>query len=301
MPMTTRQKEIYHGGERSIVPEWPGWSLSFQGMVYLQHLFAYDRARAYCREKRVLDVGCGAGFGASHLSAVASSVLGIDTDPDAVEYARAEYSADNVRFETCPIDLLPSTRRFDVVVAFQVIEHLQVAQVEPFVEAVRAVLEADGVLLLTTPNRCRRLHFMEKPWNPYHHQEWSRWGLKRLLRRHFAHVAVYGVSGSQLILQAEWHRGTRVRPIEYFLLSPWVVLRGSIGGWWSSKPFSGKLLPRTRLESGLGSAFRRLVTAPAIRELPWTPPRPYCLSDFRLVSPPGWQCIDLFAESRSLP
>ena len=64
-----------------------------------EHLARYAFAARLCRGKQVLDAGCGAGYGSAELARTAAGVLGIDRSAEAVAFARAEYAAENLRFE----------------------------------------------------------------------------------------------------------------------------------------------------------------------------------------------------------
>ena len=72
------------------------------------------------RGKRVLDVGCGDGRLALGAARLASSVLGVDPDPDAIAGARAKGRAlgvRNARFEVgAAQDLRLPAGSFDVVI-----------------------------------------------------------------------------------------------------------------------------------------------------------------------------------------
>src|SRR5262252_3663563 len=87
--------------------------------------------RRLCRDAGavVLDVGCGMGDALEHLDSF-SSYLGIDTDPRAIEIARARYSGrDKVRWEcrTAGADLLREVAPTDVAM-FGLLHHLSDAE-----------------------------------------------------------------------------------------------------------------------------------------------------------------------------
>ena len=71
-------------------------------------------------QKRVLDLGCGDGRLALGIASLASSVEGLDPDPDSIASAKAaarEQRARNVRFAVGAAQKLPyRDGRFDVVI-----------------------------------------------------------------------------------------------------------------------------------------------------------------------------------------
>ena len=74
---------------------------------------------------RVLDAGCGTGYGCAELAPRAELVAGIDVASDAVAYAREHCSPANVRFAQASATAFPfAAAQFDLVTAFEVIEHL---------------------------------------------------------------------------------------------------------------------------------------------------------------------------------
>src|SRR3977135_1391273 len=64
-----------------------------------EHMARYNFAARLTRGKRVLDAGCGAGYGSAELAQMAERVIGIDIAPEAVEFARSHYQAPNLSFE----------------------------------------------------------------------------------------------------------------------------------------------------------------------------------------------------------
>jgi SAM-dependent methyltransferase len=167
------------------------------GVVAL-HLKRYRFAEQWCTGAEVLDAACGVGYGSAELARTARRVLGVDVDPDAVEYARSRYSAPNVEFavmDLAELDLEDGS--FDVVCAFEAIEH--VPDGEAVLRELARVLRAGGALLLSTPRVDRTT---ETPENPFHAVEYAPGDLERLLRRFFEQVELYG----QRRLQTRRHR-----------------------------------------------------------------------------------------------
>src|SRR5580704_6325678 len=84
-----------------------------------EHMARYTFATRLARGKRVLDAGCGAGYGSAELARSADSVVGVDRAPDAIEFARAHYAEHNLTFEEGSCEALPyGDATFGLVVAF---------------------------------------------------------------------------------------------------------------------------------------------------------------------------------------
>src|SRR5438552_9532620 len=104
--------------------EWTGercvpWAPDVQ--VVYEHLHRYLWAAQLMRGKRVLDLGCGEGFGSSILADAASAVVGVDVDAATVEHARLNWSSATVSFELgSALDLSAlADGSFGAVVAFE--------------------------------------------------------------------------------------------------------------------------------------------------------------------------------------
>src|ERR1019366_3972712 len=156
-----------------------------------EHMARYHFAVRLARGKRVLDAGCGAGYGSAELADVAESVTAIDIAPEAVEYARAHYALPNLAFEQASCIELPfADGAFDLVVAFEVIEHLE--NWRGFLQEVRRVLAPSGQLIVSTPNR---LYYTESRGphgaNPFHVHEFDFDEFTRELREFFPYVSMF--------------------------------------------------------------------------------------------------------------
>jgi SAM-dependent methyltransferase len=167
------------------------------GVVAL-HLARYEFAKQYCVGHTVLDVGCGVGYGSAWLGSVAHRVVGVDASAETIAYARERYGAPNVEFVAGDATQLPhASESFDVVCAFETIEHLD--DPDAAVAEAARVLETRGTLLASTPNVRETTH---EPANPWHRVEYSRADFEQLLSRHFAQVELFG----QVRLQTRRHR-----------------------------------------------------------------------------------------------
>jgi SAM-dependent methyltransferase len=156
-----------------------------------EHMARYHFAVRLARGKRVLDAGCGAGYGSAELADVAEGVTGIDIAPVAVEYARAHYALPNLAFEEASCTQLPyADGVFDLVVAFEVIEHLE--NWRDFLQEVRRVLAPAGQVIVSTPNR---LYYTESRGadgaNPFHVHEFDFDEFNRELKQFFPYVSMF--------------------------------------------------------------------------------------------------------------
>ena len=169
-----------------------------------RHLAAYRFARARAAGRTVLDVGCGEGYGAALVAEVAARVVALDRT-EAVAIAAARHPAPRVAYRALDVDRLDEIdERFDLVLSFQVIEHLP----DPvgFLGALGRRVADAGELLVTTPNR-----LMSVSENPYHLREWTAAELLALARPVLPAARMLGVQISPRVLAWERARGEQVR------------------------------------------------------------------------------------------
>ena len=105
--------------------------------------------------RKILDVGCGCGF---HDVLMAEKhgveeILGIDYSEKSVEIANRVYPHPNVKREVTDIHKMPAGGGYDLVVSFQVIEHL--SDSVAFLADCRRQAAPEGYVAVVTPNRMR--------------------------------------------------------------------------------------------------------------------------------------------------
>jgi SAM-dependent methyltransferase len=207
--------------ERLRVEEYASGSVA-DYLIYLFHVATYEFARDYVTDRSVLDFGCGTGYGTHALADSCREIVGVDIAPDAIDYARVTYTHPNLsyvgirRVEDAPLPF--PDERFDVVLSFQVIEH--VADVDAYLREVQRVLAPAGTFICATPERATRLFPKQRPWNLYHLHEYGEHELGAELRRHFPAVELFGMTADRELLDVELRRCRSRRLATYPLTFP---------------------------------------------------------------------------------
>lgn len=163
--------------------------------LFWRHLAAYNFASTYVKNKIVLDIGCGDGYGAALLARNASLAIGIDKNPIRINLARTQYSSSNLTFLKSDIfDSNFAERTFDVIVAMQIIEHI--LNPDAFFGKVKHILKSEGIFLVSTPNKKLRLKIDEKPFNLEHVKEYDKDEFEDLLAAFFSKINLVGIVGN---------------------------------------------------------------------------------------------------------
>jgi SAM-dependent methyltransferase len=156
--------------------------------LWSEHIARYAFARRYAQNKRVLDAGCGTGYGSAELAQSAAEVTGVDIAGDAIEYARANYPLAGLSFIESSCTAVPfRPASFDLLVAFEVIEHLQ--DYRSFLDECVRVLTGEGLFIVSSPNKryYGETRTATGP-NPYHEHEFEAEEFVRELERVFPNV-----------------------------------------------------------------------------------------------------------------
>lgn len=100
------------------------------------------------------DIGCGGGLVAEPLSRLGANVTGVDAGSENIKIASAHAAAQGLKINylhTTVENLAAQGRKFDVVTALEVVEH--VAHPELFLSSCCKLLDKNGMLILSTLNR----------------------------------------------------------------------------------------------------------------------------------------------------
>ncbi len=130
--------------------------------IYFSKLFGHHILRQsglpLKESLEVLDFGCGPGFIWDHLYQMDSQwqYTALDFSPDSVKKV-IEKAKDNKNFKgaqhviSLPAELPES--HFDIVLLFEVVEHLNDAYLDNTLREVARLLKRGGILIITTPNQ----------------------------------------------------------------------------------------------------------------------------------------------------
>src|SRR5437870_8945946 len=174
--------------------EWTGeryvpWMQSAE--IGYEHLHRYAFATQFVRNKKVLDLASGEGYGSNLLARTAKQVIGIDIDEQAVQHAKHKYIKPNLEFKAGSILEVPIDHdgAFDVVVCFEAIEHIQ--DHHKLLSEAKRLLIHDGIFLVSTPNKTL---YTDEPHfnNPFHVHELYFYEFKALLENNFRQVKFLG-------------------------------------------------------------------------------------------------------------
>jgi len=172
----------------------------------------------------VVEVGCGVGYLTKHLARIGGSPFVISTDisADGLHLARSNLLAfANVALCRADAEAVPCrTDVADVVVAFDVIEHLP--HPDKFFAEARRVLRPNGILMLSTPNPHSlghriKGHFPEWRGRPYKERALQWFGF-----RDDTHISIRSIEG--------WRQTIRS--------AGFTIVRDGTDFWWDT-PYVG--------------------------------------------------------------
>ncbi|HLB12293.1 MAG TPA: class I SAM-dependent methyltransferase [Dehalococcoidia bacterium] len=117
--------------------------------------FILEQVSLYARRKqadqlRVLDLGCGIGGMALALGAQGYRVVGVDVDPETISFCNGRSTSPNVTFLVGDGEDLALGEEFDVVIASEVLEHIQ--HPDRLIGTMDRHLARGGIGILSVPN-----------------------------------------------------------------------------------------------------------------------------------------------------
>lgn len=174
-----KSKSMKDTGERMIPAYHKG------KLVYGEHIVRYEAVLPIVKNKTVLDIASGSGYGTEIIATQAKKVFGVDVDKEAVKYATLNFGRKNIDFllgDGKDIPLEDGT--VDVVTSFETLEHIE--DYNHFMAEVKRVLKPDGLLVLSTPND---VEFPEGA--HFHLHEFEKKELESLVSKYFTNAKPY--------------------------------------------------------------------------------------------------------------
>lgn len=153
----------------------------------IEHLNRYAFALNLTKNKIVLDIACGEGYGTNLLSTTAYFVYGVDISKEAVDHAKKKYLKSNIEFKFGSADKIPlENNSIDIVISYETLEHHDKHD-EMMIE-IKRVLKSDGLLILSTPEK---LFYHEREQkNEFHVKELTKDELTNLAEKYFKHTFI---------------------------------------------------------------------------------------------------------------
>jgi SAM-dependent methyltransferase len=209
-------------GERTL-PDVPA-----ENYWYRRHLAVYEWIGARLIGARVIDMACGEGYGSEVLSRGASSVIGLDANPDAHQHARLRYRRQNLRFERGLVETFGEPGSVDAVVFLQTIEHVQ--DPKAVLAHFRRLLAPGGVAYVSTPNLLTLAPpGASKSDNPWHLREYRAQEFEAVCRSGFDDVELLGLFHAR-----------KLRVHQMALACGWDTVHARLG---ITKPFYDRFTP----------------------------------------------------------
>lgn len=118
-----------------------------------EHWHRYQFASLFVKNKSVLDISCGEGYGSDFLSQSAKAVVGVDVSGESIQRASRRYVRDNLTFLVGQAGAIPieEDHSFDVIVSFEAIELIDEVEQRGVLTEVKRLLSPKGVFIISTP------------------------------------------------------------------------------------------------------------------------------------------------------
>jgi 2-polyprenyl-3-methyl-5-hydroxy-6-metoxy-1,4-benzoquinol methylase len=119
---------------------------------YYKYMFGrYFYALSFIHGKSVLDTGSGLGWGSYLISRYAKDITGIDINNNAIDFSIKNWTMTNMSFQKhSALDLAGLKKKYDVLLGFELIEHLNECEGLLYLNECFNVLNPKGTLILSS-------------------------------------------------------------------------------------------------------------------------------------------------------
>jgi ubiquinone/menaquinone biosynthesis C-methylase UbiE len=129
----------------------PAWKNHNRRLYHLDKIF-----RHYCKQKKVIDLGCGTGIWSHIVADYSKSVTGVDFALNNIKISKTlakEKGLTNVKFVVADIGNIKNfvSQKYGVIICISVLQHLH--DKELFLKSLNPFLEKEGVIILLVHNK----------------------------------------------------------------------------------------------------------------------------------------------------
>ncbi len=195
------QQEAYHAGtdqqfiDSVSLGPWTSYSLlhdpKHMGFVLARYKFC---AKMLEGKKRVLEVGCGDGFGAPVVAQMVGHLTCVDPEGRHIaQNAKRLSKIKNITFKHLDMCGKVPDEKYDAIYSIDVIEHLDKPLNAPFMKNHCALLKEDGVCIIGTPNITANKYASERS-RVQHINLKSQKTLREQMEKYFKNVFMFGMN-----------------------------------------------------------------------------------------------------------
>jgi 2-polyprenyl-3-methyl-5-hydroxy-6-metoxy-1,4-benzoquinol methylase len=148
--------------------------------------FAIRKLQENNRTGRVLDAGCGIGYGSYMMSDYVNHIHAVELSQEAYKNYKISFQKPNILFDQNDIFKAELADQYDAVICFEFLEHIEAAA-----EAVKRYASVTDLLISSTPNEEVR-PWAKEPINPYHVRHYTPVEYKQMLTdAGFKHIELF--------------------------------------------------------------------------------------------------------------
>lgn len=178
-------------------------------LIGLEHWQRYLSVKEIVKNKTVLDIACGEGYGSNFIAQTASFVYGVDIDKNVIDYACNKYKRENLCFKCGSVNKIEmNDASIDIVVSFETIEHVETEVQKSFLTEVKRVLKKDGIFIVSSPNKAIATDWVWEVYkykNEFHKKEFYIEEFHVFLKSYFNNIELfYQRNETALILNSEY-------------------------------------------------------------------------------------------------
>lgn len=134
------------------------------------HVARYMIAKEFVKDKKILDIACGEGYGSFLLHQWgALKVTGVDISADAIQNAQMNFSQTGIEFICSNAQNIVFEEKYDVIISLETIEHVN--DESQYLNVLKNALTDDGILIVSCPND--HWYYNENESNEYHLRKYT--------------------------------------------------------------------------------------------------------------------------------